>query len=112
MRDQHELGRVRSAGLSPYDIKVLTTMAETGGEFPFYIDRCAPEARDLHVAGMNSLANRGLIEVDESRSTLSRWILRLTDNGRAVVAQLDKMNAKPTVEVQMHGDRPEVISKP
>lgn len=112
MRDQHELGRIRSVGLSPYDIKVLTTMSETGGEFPFYIERCSPEARDLHVAGMSSLANRGLIEVDEARSTVSRWILRLTDNGRAVVSQLDKMNVQPRVEVEMRDDRPVVISKP
>lgn len=109
MSDRRELDRVRSVGLSPYDIKVLTTMMETGGEFPFYIERCSPEVRDMHVAGMSSLANRGLIEVDEVRSTVNRWILRLTDNGRAICTQLEKMNAKPRVEVQMHGDVAEVI---
>ena len=105
---QHELGRVRSVGLSPYDIKVLTTMAETGGEMAFYIESTG-EMRNLHIAGMGSLANRGLIAVDEARSTPTRWVLRLTDNGRAVCGQLEKMNAKPRVEVQMHGDTPEVI---
>lgn len=112
MADQHELGRVRSVGLSPYDIKVLTTMGETGGEFPFYIEQTAPEMRQLHIAGMSSLVQRGLIGLDEARSTQTRWVLRLTDMGRAVLAQLEQMNAKPRVEVQMHGDRPEVISKP
>jgi hypothetical protein len=107
--DHRELDRVRSVGLSPYDINVLSTMMETGGEFPFYIDRVEPEMRDIHIAGMSSLANRGLIAVDEARSTTDRWILRLTDNGRAVCAQLEKMRVKPQVEVQMHGDTPEVI---
>lgn len=110
--DKHELGRVRSVGLSPYDIKVLTVMGQTGGEFPFYIERCAPEQREMHLAGMSSLANRGLIAVDEARSTTSRWILRLTDMGRAVLAQLDSMNAKPRVEVEMQGETPVVVSKP
>ena len=109
MSDQYELGRLRAVGLSPYDIKVLSTLMESGGEFPFYIERTAPEVRAAHVAGMDSLAKRNLIEVDENRSTVSRWILRLTDNGRAVCAQLEKMNARPLVEVQMHGTTPEVI---
>lgn len=109
MSDQYELGRLRAVGLSPYDIKVLTTMMATGGEFPFYIERTAPEMRALHLAGMSSLADRGLIEVDEARSTVSRWILRLTDKGRATCVQLERMNVSPTVEVRMHGDVPEVI---
>lgn len=34
MNDQFELGRMRAVGLSPYDIKVLTTLMQTNGEFP------------------------------------------------------------------------------
>jgi len=110
--DRFELGRVRAAELSPYDIKVLSTMMETGGEFPFYVDRLKPEMRDAHIAGMNSLIARDLVEVDMSRSSGHRWLLRLTDNGRSVCAQLEKMNVKRSVEVQMHGDSPEVIKAP
>lgn len=109
--DKYELGRVRAVGLSPYDIKVLTVLMETGGEFPFYIERVDPKDQALHIAGMHSLALRNLIDIDQTRSTASRWIVRLTDNGRAVCTQLEKMNAKPKVEIEMHGDVP-VLIKP
>jgi hypothetical protein len=106
--DRHELDRLRAVGLSPFDVKVLSTMMETGGEFPFYVDRLKPETRDIQIAGMNSLIARDLIEVDVSRSSGHRWMVRLTDNGRAVCAELEKMSAKKPVEVQMQGDQPVV----
>jgi hypothetical protein len=84
--DRFELGRIRQAGLSPFDIKVLSTFMETGGEFPFYVDRLKPETRDVQLAGMNSLIGRDIMEVDTSRSNGHRWMLRLTDNGRALCA--------------------------
>jgi hypothetical protein len=107
--DRFELDRMRTAGLSAYDIKVLSTMIETGGEFPFYVDRLKPETRDAHIAGMNSLIARDIVEVDMQRSSGHRWMVCLTDNGRALCAQLEKMNAKKPVEVEMHGETPEVI---
>ena len=55
------------------------------------------------------MADRDLIMVDEARSTTGRIVLCLTDNGRAVCGQLEKMNAQPRIEVQMHGDVPEVV---
>lgn len=103
-----DLDRLRSADLTPYDVKVLTTMIETGGEFPFYVDRLKPETRDYHIGGMNSMIARDLVEVDAARSSGHRWILRLTDHGRAVCAELEKMNAKRAVEVTMRGDAPVV----
>lgn len=110
--DQFELGRLRTAGLSPFDIKVLSTFMETGGEFPFYVDRLKVETKDAQIAGMNSLIARDLIEVDTARSSGHRWILRLTPNGRMVCEQLEKMNARRPVEVQMDGYTPEVIKAP
>jgi len=107
--DQHELGRVRQVALSPFDIKVLTTFVETGGEFPFYVDRLAPDTRDAQIAAMNSLIARDLVAVDKERSSGHRWMLRLTDNGRAVCAQLERMNAAKPVEVQMRDGVPEVV---
>ena len=112
MSDRFELDRLRQAGLSPYDIKVLSTMMETGGEFPFYVDRLKEETKGINIDGMNSLIARDIIEVDMSRSSGHRWMLRLTDNGRALCARLEEMNAKKAVEVQMHGDTPEVIKAP
>lgn len=109
MTDRHALDRIRHAALSPFDIKVLTILTQTGGEFGFYIDGIAEENRPAVIAGLSSLADRGLIEVDEARSTVSRWVLRFSDYGRAVSAQLERMSVQPRVEVQMHGDRPEVI---
>lgn len=109
MSDRFELGRIRQAGLSPFDIKVLSTFMETGGEFPFYVDRLKPETRASQIEGMNSLIARDLVEVDATRSNGHRWLMRLTGNGRAICAQLDKMNAKRPVEVQMQGETPEII---
>lgn len=106
----HELGRLRAVALSPYDIKVLSTLVETGGEFPFYPERVAAETRAQHIAGFRSLAERDLIEIDEARSTISRWIVRLSDNGRAAYASLEKMSAKPRVEVQMDGETPRIVN--
>lgn len=105
----HELGRLRAVALSPYDIKVLTTLKETGGEFPFYIERVAPETRQVHLAGMSALAERDLIEIDEARSTTARWIVRLSANGRAALESLDRMNVQPRVDVQMDGDTPRIV---
>jgi hypothetical protein len=110
--DRDELQRMRAAGLSPYDIKVLSTFMQTGGEFPFYVDRLKPDVKDAHIAGMNSLIARDIIEVDQTRSSGHRWMLRLTDNGRALCARLEQMNAQKPVEVQMQGETPEVVKAP
>lgn len=107
--DKHEAGRVRHAALEAFDVMILSNLIKGGGEFGFYTGGVAPEKLPRVIAGLDSLANRGLIAVDEARSTTSRIVLRLTDNGRAVCAQLEKMSAKPDVQVQMHGDVPEVI---
>jgi hypothetical protein len=106
--DRHELDRLRSAVLSPYDIKILSTMMETGGEFPLYVDRLKVEMKDFHIACMNSMIERDLVEVDKTRSSGHRWMMRLTDNGRAVCAELEKMNARKHVEVTMQDDAPVV----
>lgn len=107
MTDQHELGRLRHAGLSGFDVVVLSNLIKGNGEFGLYTDGVADLPRVI--AGLDSMANRNLITVDEARSTTSRIVLRLTDNGRAVCSQLEKMNLQPRVEVQMHGDTPEVV---
>ena len=101
MSDRFELDRLRTAGLSPFDINVLTQFTKTGGEFPFYVDRLKLETKDIVISGMNSLIARDLITVDTARSSGHRWMLRLTDNGRAICARLDEMSAKPRVEVVM-----------
>lgn len=111
MSDQFELGRLRAAGLSPFDIKVLSTFMTLGGEFPFYVDRLKPATRDMQITGMNSLIARDLIWVDPARSDGHRWMLCLTDNGRAVCAQLEKMSAQRSVAVEMEGTAPKVISQ-
>ena len=104
-----DLDRLRTAALSPYDIKVLSTMMESGGEIPFYVDRLKPETKQSHIDGMNSLIARDIIEVDMTRSNGHRWMVRLTDNGRGVCSQLEKMNAQKPVEVQMQGEIPAVV---
>lgn len=109
MIDKHALGHVRHAALEPFDRMILLNLIKGGGEFAFYTGGVQEEKLPRVIAGLDSLARRDLITVDEARSTTSRIVLRLTDNGRAVSAQLEKMSVKPAVEVQMHGDVPEVV---
>lgn len=108
--DKHELGRLRTAELSPFDINFLKTMVETGGEFPFYPERVSAENRDRAINGIISLCNRGLIDLDQVRSSHGRWILHMTDHGRQSYASLDRLNVqRPSVEVQMHDGVPDVV---
>jgi len=107
--DQYALGRLRVAALQPFDINILSSLMKTGGEFGLLIEGVVEDKRDRVLAGLGSLCDRNLIVVDEARSTTSRIILRLTDHGRAVCAELEKMSVQPRVEVQMHGDSPEVV---
>ena len=109
MIDQHELGRLRLAGLTGFDVVIMSNLIKGGGEFPFYTGGVPPEKLQRVIEGLDSLACRDLITVDPTRSTTSRIVIKLTDKGRAVCADLDRMNAKPRVEVQMHGDVPEVV---
>lgn len=109
MTDQHALGRLRHAALTAFDVMILSNLMKTGGEFGFYTKGVAAEQLPGVIAGLSSLADRNLIMVDEARSTTSRIVLRLTDNGREACAQLEKMSIQPRVEVQMHGDVPEAI---
>lgn len=109
MRDQHELGRLRHMRLSGFDVMILSNLMKGGGEFGFYPGGIQSENLPRVLEDLGSMTDRDLISIDEARSTTSRIVLRLTDNGRAVCEQLEKMTAQPRVEVQMHGDTPEVI---
>jgi len=107
--DQYELGRLRHAGLSGFDVMILSNLMKAGGRFGFYTGGVAGDQLPRVIAGLGSLADRGLISVDEAQSTTSRIVLLLTANGRSVCSQLEKMSVQPRVEVQMHGDTPEVV---
>ncbi len=109
MTDRYELGRLRHMGLSGFDVMILSNLMKSGGEFGFYTAGVAEELLPRVIAGLGSMAERDLILVDEARSTTSRIVLRLTDNGRAVCGQLERMSVQPRVEVQMHGDVPQVV---
>lgn len=109
MTDQHELGRLRHASLSGFDVMILSNLMKAGGRFGFYTGAVAAEQLPRVIAGLSEMADRGLISVDEAQSTTSRIVILLTDNGRSVCSQLEKMSIQPRVEVQMHGDTPEVV---
>lgn len=109
MSDQHELGRLRHAGLTGFDVMILSNLMKSGGRFGFYTGGVQEEQLPRVIAGLDAMARRNLITVDEAQSTTSRIVLVLTDNGREVCGQLEKMSVQPRVEVQMHGDTPEVV---
>jgi len=95
------LQRIRQAALSPFDVKVLRTLAEAGGEAPLYVDRLRPETRDAKIAGINDLIARDFVEVDAARSTGHRWQLRLTDEGRSVWAEVDHIERPSASRVEV-----------
>lgn len=109
MTDRHALDQIRHAALSGFDVMILSNLMKSGGEFGFYPGGIAKENLNGVLAELGSMTDRDLITIDEARSNTSRIVLKLTDYGRAVCGQLDKMSVQPRVEVQMHGDTPQVI---
>ena len=100
---------LRHAALSAFDVQMINMLARTGGEQPWYPERNTAGKRELVIDLMNNLWRRNLIFICTSDGSListplqptasGRYFIRLTDEGRAVAAQLEAMQVAPKVEV-------------
>jgi len=100
---------LRHVALSAFDVQMIGLLARSGGEQPWYPERNAADKRELVIQMMNSLAQRGLILIMKGAGLVivtsvmttdhGLFVLRLTDEGRAVATQLEAMQIAPKIEV-------------
>lgn len=90
MNSKINTAHLRSVGLTAFETQLLGLLMKCGGEYPM---PTTPEARSrLEVA-----RRKGIVEMVERFG--QRSFVRLTDEGRAVCAQLEAMAVQPKVEV-------------
>jgi hypothetical protein len=85
-----DTAHLRQVALTGFDIQLLGLLAKSGGEYP------VPETVTAR-ALLETTRGKGLVEVVERFG--ERPFVRLTDQGRAVVGQLETMAAQPKIEV-------------
>jgi hypothetical protein len=81
---------LRQVKLTVFDIKLLGLLSKSGGEYPM------PETKEGQ-DGVETSRVKGLVEIVQR--PLERPRVRLTDQGRAVISQLEAMAVQPKVEV-------------
>lgn len=82
---------LRQVGLTQFDIQLLGLLAKSGGEYP------VPETDEGKARLQTSIA-KNLVTIITRNGERPR--VRLTDEGRVVVAQLEQMAVQPKLEVQ------------
>ena len=85
---------LKQVALTRFDIQLLSLLMRTGGEYPM------PETVEGQ-AGVKVAQDKNLVTVIARVGERSR--VRLTDEGRIVLAQLEAMAAQPKVEVDNRG---------
>lgn len=81
---------LKQVALTVFDIKLLSLLMKTGGEYPM------PETAEGK-AGVAAARAKNLVTVIARVGERER--VRLTDEGRVVLAQLEAMNAQPKLEI-------------
>jgi hypothetical protein len=81
---------LKQVGLTMFDIQLLSLLMKTGGEYPL------PET-DEGKAGVKVSRAKNLVTIIARNGEHPR--VRLTDEGRRVLAQLEAMALQPKVEV-------------
>jgi len=85
---------LKSVALNRFDIQLLSLLMKTGGEYPM---PDTPEARE----GIKAAQAKNLVTVITRVGEHAR--VRLTDEGRIVLGQLEVMAVQPKVEVDNRG---------
>ena len=85
---------LKQVALTRFDIQLLSLLMRTGGEYPL------PETADGQ-AGVKAAQAKNLVTVITRYG--ERDHVRLTDEGRIVLAQLEAMAVQPKVEVDNRG---------
>ena len=94
MNSKIDRGHLRQVALTRFDIQLLSLLMRTGGEYPL------PETVEGR-AGVEAARTKNLVAVVERHGERAR--VRLTDEGRIVLGQLEAMAVQPKVEVDNRG---------
>lgn len=90
MSGKLDLSHLRQVKLTRFDIQLLSLLMKTGGEYP------VPETEEAR-ALLQTTLGKNLVALVERVG--ERPHVRLTDEGRIVLAQLEAMAVQPKVEV-------------
>ena len=94
MNSKIDRTHLKQVGLTRFDIQLLSLLMKTGGEYPM------PETPEGQ-AGVQQAIDKNLVARVERYG--ARPHVRLTDEGRIILAQLETMAAQPKVEVDNRG---------
>ena len=94
MNSKIDRTHLKQVALTRFDIQLLSLLMRTGGEYPL------PETAEAR-AGIEAARAKNLVTIIERFG--ERAHVRLTDEGRIVLAQLEAMAAQPKVEVDNRG---------
>lgn len=90
MNSKIDRTHLKQVALTQFDIQLLSLLMRTGGEYPM------PETVEAR-AGIEGSRSKNLVTVIERFGERSH--VRLTDEGRIVLAQLEAMAVQPKVQV-------------
>jgi hypothetical protein len=90
VNSQIDRAHMKQVALTRFDIQLLTLLMKTGGEYAM------PDTAEAK-AGIAYAAQRNLVTVIQRPGEHPR--IRLTDEGRTVLTQLEVMANQPKVEV-------------
>ena len=90
MNSKIDRGHLKQVALNMFDIQLLSLLSKSGGEYP------VPETADAR-ARLELTRAKNLVQIVERVG--ERPHVRLTDEGRTVVTQLEAMAVQPKVEV-------------
>ncbi len=90
MNEKIDLAHLRQAALTMFDIQLLSLLMKSGGEYP------VPETEEAR-ARLQTTIDKNLVTIVARVG--ERPHVRLTENGRRVLAQLETMAVQPKVEV-------------
>jgi hypothetical protein len=90
MNGKIDTAHLRQVALTSFDIQLLGLLSKSGGEYP------VPET-SVARALLERTRDKGIVEIVERFG--SRAFVRLTDQGRVVVEQLEVMAVQPKIEI-------------
>ena len=90
MNSKIDRRHLKQVALNRFDIQLLSLLSKSGGEYPM------PDTVEAR-ARVELTRQKNLVEIVERFG--ERPHVRLTDEGRAVVTQLEAMAVQPKVEV-------------
>jgi hypothetical protein len=94
MNSKIDRTHLKQVGLTRFDIQLLSLLMKTGGEYPM------PETVEAR-AGIEASRAKNLVAIIARFG--ERAHVRLTDEGRIVLAQLEAMSVQPKVEIDNRG---------